>query len=99
MSEFINRIQLQREVIKIVNNSKFEYSIVGLSKKSIDRWCVDNNLNSQSKLIKLLLDISEKLFFLANKSQEQITESYARISDEVSFLVKSLSELVRKEYR
>ena len=99
MSEFINRIELQREVIKIVNNSKLEYSIAGLSKKSIERWCSDNKIDSESKLTGLLFVISDKLFFLANKSQEQITDNYIKISDEVSGLVKSLDDLISSNYK
>ncbi|WP_417859241.1 hypothetical protein [Xanthomarina gelatinilytica] len=94
MSEFNNRIELQREVIKIVNSAKFEYEITGLSKNAIERWLMDNRLDSESDLTKLLYTISSKLFFLANKSQEQITDGYKKISSEISILVQNLKNKI-----
>ncbi|MDO6602109.1 hypothetical protein [Arenibacter palladensis] len=94
MSEFNNRIELQREVIKIVNSAKFKYEITGLSKNAIERWLMDNRLDSESDLTKLLYTISSKLFFLANKSQEQITNSYKKISSEISSLVQNLRDKI-----
>lgn len=40
---------------------------------------------------------SEKLFFLANKSQEQITNEYKEISSEISNITINISHLVRKK--
>lgn len=90
MNEFNNRIELQREVIKIVNNGGFEFQITGLSKNSIQRWLIDNKIDTESEITKLLYKISSKLFFLANKSQEQITETYKNLSIDVSSLVQDL---------
>ena len=97
MTEFNNRIELQREVIKIVNSAKFEYEITGLSKNAIERWLMDNRLDSESDLTKLLFTISSKLFFLANKSQEQITNSYKKISAEISNLVQNLRDKIKEK--
>lgn len=90
MNEFNNRIELQREVIKIINQKKLNSQITGLSDSAIKRWLSDNRLDKNSELIKLLYEISSKLFFLANKSQEQITDSYKKLSIEVSDLVNKL---------
>ena len=94
MSEFNNRIDLQREVVKIVNEAKYKYEITGLSKNAIERWIMDNGLDSDSEIGKLLLNISSKLFFLANKSQEQITEDYKKTSTETSNLVQNLKDKI-----
>ncbi len=95
MKEFNSRIELQREVIKIINNSsKFQKPIAGISKNAIDRWGIDNNLSLNAEIIKLLYIISDKLFFLANKSQEQITESYIKIKEDVSKNVYRLKSFV-----
>jgi len=90
MREFNNRIELQREVIRIVNNGKYEYQITGISKNAIERWIMDNNVQQNSNSIKLLYLISSKLFFLANKSQEQITEKYKQIKSNISEIVNEL---------
>ncbi|EAR12955.1 hypothetical protein PI23P_10015 [Polaribacter irgensii 23-P] len=97
MNEFSNRIDLQREVIKIVNSAKFEYEITGLSKNAIERWLMDNRLDTESDLTKLLFIISSKLFFLANKSQEQITSGYKKMSSEVSNLVENLRDEILEQ--
>lgn len=90
MNEFNNRIELQREVIKIINSKGLDYQITGLSDNGIKRWLSDNRIDKNSELIKLIFEIASKLFFLANKSQEQITDSYKKLSLDVSDLVKKL---------
>ena len=96
MNEFNNRIELQREVIKIINQKKLDSQITGLSDSAIKRWVSDNKLDKDSEQIKLLYEISSKLFFLANKSQEQITDSYKKLSIEVSDLVNRLRMKIRE---
>lgn len=90
MNEFNNRIELQREVIKIVNKRGFDNQITGLSDDAIKRWLSDNQLAKDSQLTLLIYEIASKLFFLANKSQEQITDSYKKLSSDVSNLVEEL---------
>lgn len=97
MNEFSNRIELQREVIKIVNSAEFDYEITGLSKNAIERWLLDNSLDTKSDLTNLLFAISGKLFFLANKSQEQITSGYRKLSNEVSNLVQDLRDNIKEQ--
>lgn len=95
MSEFNNRIELQREVIKIVNRKGYASEITGISKKAIERWILENNLESGSELTNLLYEISSKLFFLGNRSQEQITDSYMLLNSELTTLVDSLKSQPR----
>ena len=90
MNEFNNRIELQREVIKIVNKRGYNNQITGLSDDAIKRWLSDNQLAKDSQLTFLIYEIAAKLFFLANKSQEQITDSYKTLSSDVSNLVEKL---------
>ena len=85
MSEFNNRISAQREALKIVNGSGlFIESLLSLTEKAIDRWSRNNRLDTHEPLITLLKSMSGTLFFLANKSQEQVTEDYKVLSDKVS---------------
>ena len=90
MNEFTNRINLQREVLQVINRKKFDYELTGLSEGAINRWLSDNRFNNDSEPIKIIFEIASKLFFLANKSQEQITDSYKNLSIEVSELVDNL---------
>lgn len=83
--EFNNRIEAQRAILKVVNSHRWESEpLVGLSRNAIDRWIGLNGLDPRSRLVELLLDASAKLFFLANRSQEQVSEEYRTVSENIS---------------
>lgn len=85
MSEFNNRISAQRDALKIVNGSGlFIESLLSLTEKAIDRWSKNNKLDAHDPIITLLKSMSSTLFFLANKSQEQVTEDYKILSDKIN---------------
>jgi len=85
MSEFNNRISAQRDALKIVNGSGlFVESLLSLTEKAIDRWSRNNKVDAHDSIIILLKSMSGTLFFLANKSQEQVSEDYKSLSDKVS---------------
>lgn len=85
MSEFNNRIGAQRDALKIVNGSGlFVESLLSLTEKAIDRWSRSNKVDAHDSIITMLKSMSGTLFFLANKSQEQVTEDYKTLSDKVS---------------
>ncbi len=92
MEDFLNRITAQRKVVNIVNKeTQFLFPLVSLSAKSIERWKSENSVSADSELMKTLYIISSKLFFLANKSQEQITNEYKLLSQSVSNLITHLN--------
>lgn len=96
MDEFLNRITAQREVIKIINKqNKKGFPLVGLSAKSLERWQIENSILNESELMINLYLISSKLFFLANKSQEQITNEYRLLSKTVKELIVNLEENIK----
>ena len=77
MNEFNNRISAQRSIIQLVNRKKWEKEeLLGLSSKAINRWVSVNSINPESRLVELVKAASAKLFFLANKSQDHISEEY-----------------------
>lgn len=84
MSEFNNRIAAQRDILLIVNCAKWKEELFGLSSGAINRWITANNLKDDSALVELIQKAADKLFFLSNKSQEQITEEYKTLSRDVS---------------
>jgi len=87
MNDFLNRMQAQREILNIVNDYKWYVEpLNSLTKKSIERWSAKNELSTGSKLVSLLYNIADKVFFLANKSQEQITDDYKKLSQDVRSL-------------
>lgn len=97
MDEFNNRMDAQRNILKVINrNVKKNEELCGLSKKAIERWIKANQINPENKICKILFLASEKLFFLANKSQEQITDEYCLISSEISKLKISLENMIKE---
>lgn len=90
MTEFNNRIAAQREVLLAVNSAHWREELYGMSSGALDRWVQANCLNRTSKLVSLLTEVAGKLFFLANKSQEQVTAEYQFHSLEVYELSKAI---------
>lgn len=91
MSEFNNRIMAQRNALTIVNGSRLFFEpLLSLTEKSIDRWSRNNGVDTHDLLVVLLKAMSGTLFFLANMSQEQVTEDYKALSEKVD---NQLSEL------
>jgi hypothetical protein len=95
MSEFNNRIAAQRHVLQLVNGKEWESEeLFGLSHKAIERWTVANRIDSKSRIVELVEEASSKLFFLANKSQEQVSEEYRATASEIALIAKAIkSEL------
>ncbi|WP_207896196.1 hypothetical protein [Thiobaca trueperi] len=93
MSEFNNRIAAQRDILLLINSENWNEELYGLSSGAINRWVNINRINKRSALIQLIQDAASKLFFLSNKSQEQITDEYRELSKEV----QGLTERIRHE--
>ncbi len=91
MNEFNNRIAAQRQILQIVNRKRWKKEeLLGLSSKAIERWVSVNQINPESRLVELIITASGKLFFLANKSQEQISEEYRMISREIADISRTI---------
>ena len=91
MNEFKNRMAAQRQILELVNRKQREEELFGLSSKAIDRWVAVNAIDSNSNLVELIKIASGKLFFLANKSQEQISEDYRTTSREIAELTDAIA--------
>jgi hypothetical protein len=98
MNEFNNRIVSQRDALKIVNSTEsYNEPLLSLTEKAINRWVESNGIDGRDTIISLLKSLSGTLFFLANKSQEQISEDYTILSKKVSEQLSQLKiEMNRK---
>jgi hypothetical protein len=93
MDEFINRIAAQRIILQIVNRScRHGEALLGLSRNAIERWVGRNGLDRESPSVSLIEAVSSRLFFLANKSQQQISEDYRLLATEVALLTRKIDE-------
>ena len=91
MSEFTNRIKAQRELLRIVNSKiASDEELFGLSEPAINRWLSVCNIKNSAKIAELLISASGKLYFLANKSQEQVTEDYKMLINEFRQIAQSI---------
>jgi len=70
--------------------------LFGLSRKAIGRWVSLNQLHPESRIVNLVETTSAQLFFLANKSQQQICDENGGISDKISSLTKEISDELRQ---
>lgn len=87
LQEFNNRIAAQRMILRVVNGVQWECEeLFGLSSKAIDRWVSVNRVDPDSKLVNLVKQAAAKLFFLGNKSQQQVSDEYRIVSAEVATL-------------
>lgn len=95
MDEFNNRMDAQRTVLRTVNrHTFFSEELCGLSKKAIERWLNANRIEPSDIVATTLIQISTKLFFLSTRSQEQVTEDYKLLSQEVQALGVKLNQAV-----
>jgi hypothetical protein len=91
--EFNNRIAAQRRIVDAINrNYSRTEDLFGLSRKAIDRWVSVNQNDSQSRLVQLMVTASAKLFFLANKSQEQVSAEYRAAAEDVEFVAREIED-------
>lgn len=94
MNEFNNRIDAQREILNLVNRKLWTEELYGLSAGAIERWIRSNNIDPTTELPRTIYESARKLFFLANKSQEQITDEYRLLSIEVSEITKHIAKML-----
>lgn len=96
MKDFNNRIDAQRNILLIVNKRNWRTEeLSGLSSKAIDRWMLANQIDSSSRIAELIRAAGRALFFLANKSQEQITEEYKLQSEKTIDLTKEIEKEIQ----
>ncbi|UZD97638.1 hypothetical protein LOY64_11760 [Pseudomonas corrugata] len=94
MIEFNNRIDAQRVILKLVNRGFWKEELYGLSSGAIERWVRVNGIDPADDLPRAVCESANKLFFLANKSQEQVTDEYRLLSGEVLELTQRIAKMV-----
>lgn len=96
-NSFNNRMDAQREFLKIVNSRKTGVEpLLALSQGAIDRWAAANRMAQDDNLVALVRKAGDALFFLANKSQEQVSAQYMQASgDFVALVDQARHEMTR----
>lgn len=97
MSEFNDRIAAQRNLLQLVNSRKWgKEELCGLSRGAIDRWSRINGIDPESALVGLVRNAGSKLFFLANKSQEQVSGEYRAVATEIAAIARAIQAEVEQ---
>lgn len=100
MKEFSNRIEAQREILHLVNAECAPVEeLYGLSRKAITRWALANRMSQGSKIVRLVEELAGDLFFLANKSQQQISDDQVSASLKINVAIASLAAEIHGAYR
>ncbi|MGE8174997.1 hypothetical protein [Pseudomonas fluorescens] len=94
MNEFNNRIDAQRVILNLVNRGRWKEELYGLSSGAIDRWVRANGIDPAADLPRAVCESADKLFFLANKSQEQVTDEYRHLSVQVLELTQRIAKIL-----
>jgi hypothetical protein len=95
MNEFNTRIAAQRHVLQLVNQKPWKEELFGLSKRAIQRWRSTNQVDPKSNLSVLIEEAASRLFCLATKSQEQVTEEYGKVTAEFTTVALAIEQEVR----
>ena len=91
MAEFNDRIKAQRSILKVINSKSRKEELFGLSELAISRWINANNIKD-NVLISFVYKSGDKLFFLANKSQEQVTDDYVILVNEIKLIAQKIKK-------
>jgi hypothetical protein len=95
MPEFGDRIRAQRDVLRVVNAATWTEPLLGLSHRALQRWTERNAVPADSELARQLRRASERLGFLANRSQMQVSDEYHRAWREMQETTQCISETIR----
>ena len=95
--KFINRIDLQRDVIHKVNQSgRFLTELAGLSKEAVSNWSKCNTEKNSQEIIVILEKLTECFYSLSNRSQEAIDEEYQELEQESKQYLSQLNKKLMK---
>jgi hypothetical protein len=92
MTEFNDRIAIQRHILALVNRRAWSEELFGLSSKAIERWAVSNGLRMDSRLVFLIREASAQLLALATRSQETVSERYVGIREGIAARTNEIEE-------
>jgi hypothetical protein len=95
MTEFGDRLQAQREVLRAVNSVAWREQLLGLSHLAIRRWTDRNGIPPESGVIRHLHVASERLGFLAAKSQMQVSDDSRRAWRDMRNVTREIQDAIR----
>lgn len=96
MSQYKQRLAFERQLIKKINGWFNNSKLSGLSIDALNRWISMSEVNKDSIGVLKLINMSDRLKALANRSQELVDPS---IPIELSNLKTEIDSLNKNEFR
>jgi len=90
MDEFNSRVGAQRAILRSVNARAWIEPLFGLSRKSIERWIAVNSLSKQSVIVEHVNAAANELFFLANHSEDQVSDAYQTSAEKIADITRQI---------
>lgn len=91
MSEFSNRVDAQRQILRVVNEKPWKNEqLFALSAKAIQRWTSVNHIDASTRLVRLLSDASAQIFIMANHSDDPIAGVYILTCERVNAIATEI---------
>ena len=91
MEEFSSRVEAQRQLVQAVNTHEWKREqLFALTEKAIQRWSTVNQIDSTTRLVKLLRAASLQVFVMANHSDDPIAGAYLLSRERVKTIEKEL---------
>jgi hypothetical protein len=84
MDEFNSRVDAQRHLLQAVNSKSWSEPLLGLSQGAISRWVAANLLGAKAEVVVQVQEAADQLFFLANHSEDQISDAYTLSSRRIA---------------
>ena len=91
MSEFLNRVEAQRQILRIVNERPWKREqLFALNSKAIQRWTSANQIDTSEPVVHLLSVASAEIFIMANHSDDPIAGEYQMTQGRVTAIASEL---------
>lgn len=100
MTEFSDRVDTQRRILKAVNSRAWRNEqLFALNGSAIQRWASANGIEPSARLIMLLTSASSEIFAMAHHSDDPIAGTYQLTKERVARIEgQVISELAEGPY-
>lgn len=97
MHKFVEKVELERQALKFVNTAFGSPQLCGLSETAIFGWEAANR-SARGEVAKMLLQISNLMLALCERSGGRFEEGHAADQDKVTAALVDLSSLVAQQH-
>jgi len=94
MNSFLDRISLQRRILRAVSKRGLPgEKLHSLSREAINRWLVSNQLSNEDEFVRLVVAAADDLMFLTTRSQDQTSNEFQNRLHTLDTLIPAIESL------